>query len=350
MPAAPQQPPPLVLASLAAVTGNSDQVDESTRVPVHFNPASLQLAVSNELKDTKNNERKQYIAKTSAKLTMDLIFDTTETGADVTRITRKLQGFLVPTPPPGKKPPREVPPPLVLFEWGALKFKGIAESYKETIDFFSPEGVPLRSGVNLTLSRQDKVFDDTPGANAPAADRGSADDSLALSGNASPAAAAAGGGAPGAARAIAAGNNLESLRFGAGAGLVVSGGVQLKAAAAFSAGASAGAGGSAGVSLGGGLSVGGGASLGLGGPVGLSARAGLSATEGAFAGLGTGAAIGVSASLDPARLRTDLPGAKLAVDANAAFGRDGSSSSDTPAGLRADVGANAPLKLKLTFD
>ena len=332
---APQQPPALVLASLVAVTGNNDQADESSRVPVHFNPASLQLSVSNELKDTSNNERKQYIAKTSAKITMDLVFDTTESGADVTRTTRKLQAFLVPATPATQTPPREPPPPLVLFEWGALRFKGIAENYRETIDYFSPEGVPLRSSVNLTLSRQDKVFDESPGGAASSADRGSANDSLALGGNPSPAAAAAGAGAPGAARALAALNGSASLRFGGGAGLTVSGGVQLKAAAGFAA---SGAGATGGVSLG------------LGGSAGLSARAGLSATEGAFAGLGTSTTGGASASLDPARLRADLPGAKLSLDTQASIGASGASASSTPAGLRADVGTGAPLKLKVTFD
>ncbi len=350
--------------------GANDQVDSSTLVTVHFNPASLQLTVSNELKDTRNNERKQYIAKSSSKLTMDLLFDTTETGEDVMRTTRKLQAFLVPATPPGQQAPREVPPPLVMFEWGTLRFKGVAESYKETIDFFSPDGVPLRSSVNLTLSRQDKVFDDSPGGSGAASNP--ANDSLSLPGSNSPAQTAAGAGAPGAARGIAASNGEESLRFSAGGGLTVSGGVQLKAAAAFSVSAgidgSAGAGlslggaasgglslgatagASAGLSLGasGGISASAGAGIAVGGPAGLSARAGLSATEGAFSGLGPRA--GASPSIDTDRLRTNLPGAKLSVDSGAAFSIGGSTSSDSPAGLRTNVGTTENLKLKLTFD
>ena len=331
-----QQPPALVLASLVVVTGANDQVDESTRVPVHFNPTSLQLGVSNELKDTKNNERKQYIAKSSAKLTMDLVFDTTESGADVAATTRKIQAFLVPETPPGQSAARETPPPLVLFEWGALRFKGIAENYRETIDYFSPEGVPLRSSVNLTLSRQDKVFDEAP---AGAGGGGGVSVSAGIGGSAQ---LAAGIGSPGAARGIASLNGEESLRFSAGASLTVSGGVQLKSAAAFSTGASAGVGGSAG------LSLGAGAGLSIGGSAGLSARAGLSATEGAFAGLCTTSSSGASVSVDTASLHTGPAGAKLSVDAKASFGLGGASASDTPAGLRADVGVGTPLKL--TFD
>lgn len=48
---------------------------------------------------------------------------------------------------------------MVLFEWGSFKFQGLVESYKETIDFFAPTGVPLRASINLTLASQDKVFE-----------------------------------------------------------------------------------------------------------------------------------------------------------------------------------------------
>ena len=368
MAAAPQQPPPVVPATLAAVTGEGDQIDPSSVVVVHFNPASLQLTISNELKDTKNNERKQYIAKSSAKLAMDLVFDTTETGADVMQTTRKLQAFLAPPPPPGQSPPKETPPPLVLFEWGTLRFKGIAENYRETIDYFSPGGVPLRSSVNLTLSRQDKVFDDAPGGAAGSTPpAGAAPGNSAISGAASPAAAAAGAGAAGAARGIAAANGEESLRFSSGP-LSVTASVQLKPAAAFSAGGGAGAGAglSGGMSLGAGLSAGAGLSLGVdgsagaglslsgsiggGGSAGISGLASLSASEGAFAGLSGSAAGPSTASLDPSRLLPAVPGARLSVDATAGFNAGGQSGSSSPAGLRADVGVTTPLKLKITFD
>lgn len=354
----PEQAPTTAAATFAIITGEGDQTDPNSVVTVHFNPASLQLSVTNELKDTRNNERKQYVAKTSAKLTMDLVFDTTETGEDVMRTTRKLQGFLSVPVPPGQTPPTEPPPPLVLFEWGTLRFKGIAENYRETIDYFSPSGVPLRSSINLTLSRQDKLFDDSPGGGAGAAPAGSngANDALALSNAGSPAQAAAGAGSPGAARSIAAANGQESLRFGSDAPLSVSASVQLKPAAAFSAGAGASAGGGAGfgVSIGGGagvgLSLGAGGSLGGAAGAGVSGLASLSATEGAFAGLATTTAGPSRLTLDPSRLLPSVPGAKLSVDAAAGFNAGGQSGSSSPAGLRADVGVSAPLKLKITFD
>src|SRR4029450_3398522 len=148
--------PQIAMARIGAVTGRPDRVGEW--IDVHFNPATLQLQVSNELKDTRNNERKQYIAKATAKLTMELQFDTTDSGDDVMQTTKKLQLFVA--PPLSQQNHQQIPPPVVLFEWGRVKFMGIAESYKETIDFFSANGVPLRASVNLTISPHDQVFYD----------------------------------------------------------------------------------------------------------------------------------------------------------------------------------------------
>jgi hypothetical protein len=363
--------PAVAIARLGAVTGRNDSVSEW--IDVHFNPATLQLQVSNELKDTQNNERKQYVAKANAKLTMELQFDTTDTGEDVTRTTQKLQAFI--SPPLNQQNQQQIPPPVVFFEWGRVKFKGVAESYKETIDFFSPNGVPLRSLVNLTLSRQDKVFDDA-GAGAPQ-DAGSLNDDLALDAPAASAADVANAGeSPGAARSLARANGQESLRFGTGAALTVSAAVTLKPPAAFSAGGGLGVGagigigagvgisggagigisggagisGAPGIGVSGGIGIGASAPIGVGGKAGLSSLAGLPATEGAFAALRLSAPSGPStARLNTSRLQPQVKSTALATDRNATF-RVGGKATEGAAGLRADVGTSTRARGKLSFE
>ena len=393
----------IAVARLGAVTGQNDEVAEW--VDVQFNPASLQLQVSNELKDTKNSERAQYIAKSNAKLTMDLQFDTTDTGDDVLTITRKLQAFIAPPLPPGEDARRQVPPPVIVFEWGRLKFKGIAEGYKETIDFFSANGVPLRSLVNLTLSQQDKVFDDAPGGAPESA--GPTNDDLTLDAPAASASDLANAGqAPGAARALAAANGQEHLRFGTGAALAVSASITLKPPAAFAsagigigAGAGIGIGAGVGVGAGIGVGIGGGAGIGIGGGaaagigvgagagVGAAAGAGfsagggfsagaaagfgasasigaasgagagisglsrLSASEGAFAGLSvsTGSSA-ASARLNTSRLVPQVRSAGLSTDRNASFQVGGKATVKGAAGLRADVGGRGSATGRLVFE
>ena len=347
--------PRIAVARLGKVSGRNDQVSDADWIDVHFNPASLQLQVSNELKDTQNNERKQYIAKANAKLTLDLQFDTTDSGDDVTQTTRKIQAFIAPPLPAGEEARKQLPPPVVLFEWGRITFKGITESYKETIDFFSASGVPLRSSVNLTLSRQDQVFDDAPGG----APESAGDLAGALDLPASSAADAANAAqSPGAARGVAAANGQEELRFGSGAGLTLSASVELKPPAAFAAGgAGIGIGLEGGLGVGGG--IGGGAGIGIGFSAGVNASAGggagiaglakLSATEGAFGGL-RAEGPSLSAKVKTERLAPQLRSGGLSTDHNATFQVGGKATMQGPAGLRADVGAGPGRGARLTFD
>ena len=201
---------------------------EGTDFPVHFNPTSLQFTIKNTLKEGQGKSKKQYISQTSGQLTMELVFDSTLTGADVRKDTKKVADFLQPE---GKSKA----PPIVQFEWGTFVFRGMVESFKETIDFFAPNGVPLRSTVSLGLSSQDKVFDTTvTDPNRP--------NKVDVQGSSSldPTTVAQRAGDPAAARNVAKSNNQESLRFASGP-LTVEAGVSLNGPVAF-AGASAGAG------------------------------------------------------------------------------------------------------------
>ncbi|MGB8167687.1 MAG: hypothetical protein WCF18_09380 [Chthoniobacteraceae bacterium] len=323
VPGSTLQAKPIALARLAVV-GKKDQA-----VTVHFNPASLQLQLSNELKDTSKTDHKQFIAKITAKLTMDLQFDTTNSGEDVMKTTRQIQAFLAPPAPAGGREKKQIPPPVVLFEWGTLSFQGVAESYKETIDFFSANGVPLRASVNLTLSRQDQVFDEKPDQDGGVKDDTDAQDIASDSA----AAAANGMQSPGSARAVAAANGQESVRFGSGAGLTVGGSIELKPARAFASGG-------AGISLGGGAGIVGSASA------GISGMARLSATEGAFSGLRVTASAPSFVRLDPSKLVPKIESTTVATDAGATFKVGGKANFAGTAGLRADVGAAG----KLSFD
>jgi hypothetical protein len=316
---------------------------------VHFNPTSLQIALANTLDDSHSGgDRTQFVSKSSAKLTMDLIFDSTDTGANVREDTAEVAAFMEAT---GSDNAHRTPP-TVLFEWGAFKFQGIFESYRETIDFFSHDGVPLRASVNLTISRQSVVFDDDP----PSGD--TRVDLPPTSGNASEIASRSGN--PDAGRGIAAANGLESMRFSTKpisidasvafkppAGLVSGGaGISLGASVGIGAGASASASASGSLSLG--AKAGAGTSSAISGPsFGGSASAGLSATKGAFAGLRTSAQSG--GSVDPTRLIARPQPRAVATGPQASFGIGGQALSTGSASLGTDVGVGSP-QTRVRFD
>ena len=330
-----------------------------TPLVVHFNPLSLQYTVENTLdEEGSGTSKKQFVSKSTGKLTMDLVFDTTDTGEDVRSITEQIAQFMKPGP--------EKVPPVVLFEWGTYTFQGMVDSFKETLDFFAPGGIPLRSSVSLSMSQQDQVF--TPGNHAPPVDTQgdpnafdfpaapSQEDATSL---ATKAGDARGG------RAIAAANSLDSMRFPGGS-LTVSGGVSLSPPAAFASGGfgggfSAGLGGGIGGSIGGGFSAGagGGASVGfsagtsagLGGGAsagfGGSASAGISASSGAFAGLR--ATPTASTSLNVARLSASVQ-TNVPNPANGSVQVGGKASTTASSGLNTDVGAKADLTARIQFD
>lgn len=176
-------------------------------IVVHFNPVSLEYTVSNTLDKGQGNDTKQYVSQTTGKLSMELIFDTTHNGEDVRIYTEKVAGFM--------EPDEEKIPPVVLFEWGTYKFQGMVESYKETIDFFAPNGVPLRAVVSLSMAKQDQVFERTAGQSSADTKGRLQLDAVEVPPGALLDAAGVGNraGNPRAARSVAADNDLETLRF-----------------------------------------------------------------------------------------------------------------------------------------
>jgi hypothetical protein len=357
------------------------------RVPVHFNPNSLQYTITNTMRKQGQGKSRarQHVSESTGKLAMDVVFDTTDTGADVRTYTEKITAFM--------RPDAQKAPPVVRFEWGTFIFTGIIENYKETLDFFAPVGVPLRASLNLTMSSQDKIFELEQSDNPPSFRTAGALSPNAIDAPAGSAAgAAAQGGDPDAARALGAANGMESLRFSSGASLTVdpaislggpvafaSGGIGLSAgisggisasagsgiggSAGFSASAgvgfgagaslSAGAGLSAGAAFGAGAgaSIGAGASVGTSLSVGASASAGVSATQGAFAGLRVSTRTTPRTSrLDASKLIQSSAAVGVATDSRATFALGGQAKIEGSTGLSANVGATASLKARITFD
>lgn len=303
---------------------------------LQFNPASLEYTVSNEFDDRNgNNGARQFVKKSSGKLSMTLVFDTTETGVSVRDVTAHISGLLEPAKDGSKKFA-----PKVEFGWGSYRFRGVVEQFKETLDFFSAEGVPLRSSIALTLASQEVEFQSNRSP-APPVDRSLPADPVSAAPGAGAASVASALGDPRAARAIASANASASLRFGAEAGLAVGGSVTLSAAADFSAGAGLSLGAGAGLSIGAGVGVGISASAGAG----LRVGAALTATAGpAFAGLSI-APPGVSVDLGAARASL-LPAPPVA---GAAFGPGGRAVVQAGGSLSADVGVQADLHGRIQF-
>lgn len=186
-------------ARLVPLDGN-ERAAEDQWIPVQFNPNSLRITYSNTLKveqGTANNPppAPQFIDKSESSLSVQLIYDTSVPGplnseflwdlhstnstqttqegefsgsqdaashqanTDVRLLTQRIADtFMKPVPESGSSSNNLIPKKCQ-FEWGAFIFRGLISSYNETLDFFSPEGIPLRATVALTLKEDSYQFD-----------------------------------------------------------------------------------------------------------------------------------------------------------------------------------------------
>jgi hypothetical protein len=141
-------------------------------VPVQFNPQSLKLNFANQTDGKKpQGTSEQYTGTGTSKLTMELWFDVTrpllpapppakplpDPNGDVRNLTKWIMYFMIVANPHSTKQADRVPPRLK-FQWGSFTFYGAMDSMDETIDLFSPDGLPLRSSVSISISKHDLWF------------------------------------------------------------------------------------------------------------------------------------------------------------------------------------------------
>jgi nucleoid-associated protein YgaU len=146
-------------------------------IEVQFNPTEFSLDKSVQVAEITipglDAPLQQFVRGQSEKLTLDLFFDTTEhgMGTGATSVTTLTDAFyeLV------KIVPHTHAPPICTFIWGDRfsgsdfsfyvgnqrrnGFRCIVESVKQKFTLFSPEGVPLRATLTVTL-REYRTLDD----------------------------------------------------------------------------------------------------------------------------------------------------------------------------------------------
>ena len=152
--------------AMLVVTWHSGEMEF---IPIQFNPTELSLDKGVQVAEIKipglDSPLQQFVRGESEKLTMDLFFDTTEDGmgtgaASVTTWTDRIYELV-------KIEPERHAPPVCALIWNS-KFPGsdtsesignqkrndfqcIVESVRQKFTLFSPEGVPLRATLTVTM-------------------------------------------------------------------------------------------------------------------------------------------------------------------------------------------------------
>lgn len=169
-------------ACLTAITSDTGTMEEGETFYVQFNPETLEIQSTSKVQEDKGEKQNktpvQVVAGTERRLSVQLIFDETLTGDDVRNRTSKIVGLMRAGEGTldnyGKRGADKdvMLPSVVKFEWGNLTFQGTISECSETLEYFSPQGVPLRASVTFSLTQQDAVFEAETGAGAGPVDGG----------------------------------------------------------------------------------------------------------------------------------------------------------------------------------
>lgn len=121
-----------------------------------FNPTEYQLQKTNNFAEIAipglETPPLQYVRGSAQKLTTELLLDTSDTLEDVRERTDALQSLM--------KIEGEIhAPPIVRLVWDGDVFLGVVESLNVTFVLFTPEGVPLRAKIGITLIEYRTVED-----------------------------------------------------------------------------------------------------------------------------------------------------------------------------------------------
>jgi len=124
-------------------------VDPDPIIPLRFNPTEYQLQKANNFAEIAipglESPPIQFVRGGSEKLAVELLVDTSDTLEDVReRYVDRLRSLM-------RLNIELHAPPIVRFVWDSQVFVGVLESLNVTYVMFTPEGVPLRAKLSVSL-------------------------------------------------------------------------------------------------------------------------------------------------------------------------------------------------------
>ncbi|MCA9873929.1 MAG: LysM peptidoglycan-binding domain-containing protein [Ardenticatenaceae bacterium] len=128
---------------------------ETSGVSCMFNPFEYTVSKTNtytERAATGSNTTPMEFSKSSGQtLQLALVFDTYETGEDVTITTNKLWKLM--EPKAAQSSDKKPEPPEVAFKWGVFQFEAVITQMTQKFTMFKHDGTPVRAQVNVTFTQ-----------------------------------------------------------------------------------------------------------------------------------------------------------------------------------------------------
>ena len=142
------------MALTKAVIVNLDAPPGTPPLPVMFNPPKYSLSKTNQFAEIKipglASSVLQFVNGDAKSLSIELFFDTTDSGRDV-------RGFTAPIANLTEPDPVTRAPPRLLLLWASLAFSCYLISVRQEFDFFDALGVPLRARLNVDFKGHDTL-------------------------------------------------------------------------------------------------------------------------------------------------------------------------------------------------
>lgn len=122
-----------------------------------FNPFEYTVSKTNSFEEkAKNNSDVPHVEFTKAgaqTLKLNLVFDTYETGKNVSLITNQLWKLMETKTRQASDHTKKIPPPDVAFEWGVFRFVAVITNMTQKFTLFTYDGTPVRAKIDITFTQ-----------------------------------------------------------------------------------------------------------------------------------------------------------------------------------------------------
>ncbi len=126
----------------------------SQEILLQYNPSEYSVEDTNEFSEKKLMGLKgiihQFTGSKKSDLSLDLMFDSTDSGKDVRELIKPLDKI-------SKIDSELHAPPPCNFSWGSFSFNGIVANLKKEFTYFYHNGIPARVKISLTLKPYEPV-------------------------------------------------------------------------------------------------------------------------------------------------------------------------------------------------
>ena len=157
---------PLTLAPpLTGLAPAKLDIEGQGEIPCWFNPKEYSITKQNswEVKAVTgtNLPVAQFTGGQARKLTLDLLFDSSDSNLKVREVTDKLFKMMEINPSLGSGGQKNSGrPPMVTFKWGSVvSFKAVCDNLSIQYTLFRPDGEPIRAQAKVSLIQVEKAKD-----------------------------------------------------------------------------------------------------------------------------------------------------------------------------------------------